>query len=63
MASSVPRELTDKHLDRLADAYHATVEAFLREDPEWIAEGLGMLADSVKDASREIGEHLNEGRV
>jgi len=63
MASSVPRELTDYHLNRLADAYHATVEAFLREDPEWIAEGLSMLAERVNDATYEIGEHLHEGRV
>mgnify|MGYP001095746810 FL=1 len=63
MASSIPRELTDTHLDRIADAYHATVEAFLYEDPELIAEGLSMLADRVKDASHEIGEHLNEGRL
>lgn len=58
MASNIPRELTDYHLDRIADAYHATVEALLRGDPEWIAEGLSMLSDRVRDASHEIGEHL-----
>jgi|TARA_Y100001949_G_scaffold143480_1_gene126086 hypothetical protein len=63
MASSVPRELADRHLDRIADAYHATVKAFLREDTERMAEGLFMLLVSVKEASHEIGEHLNERHV
>jgi hypothetical protein len=63
MASSVPRELANKHLDRITDAYHATVKAFLREDTERMVESLSMLLVSVKEASHEIGEHLNERHV
>tara|TARA_Y100000758_G_C15832427_1_gene342484 strand:+ start:412 stop:615 length:204 start_codon:yes stop_codon:yes gene_type:complete len=63
MASSIPRELSDKHLDNIQNAYHATVEAFLRNDPEWIAEGLSMLASSVEEANTELSEHIHASRV
>ena len=46
------------YLEELATAYHATVEALLQCDQEWIAEGLGMLDAAVRSANKGIGDHL-----
>ena len=56
--ASIPRELADGYLEELATAYHATVEALLKRDQEWIAEGLDMLDTAVKSAHKGIGEYL-----
>ncbi len=57
--ASIPRELAESYLEELATAYHATVEALLKRDQEWIAEGLSMLDAAVQSANEGIGEHLS----
>ena len=56
--ASIPRELAESYLEELATAYHATVEALLKRDQEWIAEGLSMLETAVKSVNEGIGEYL-----
>ena len=56
--ASIPQELAESYLETLATAYHATVEALLKRDQEWIAEGLSMLETAVKSVNEGIGEHL-----
>ena len=56
--ASIPRELADGYLEELATAYHATVEALLKRDQEWIADGLSMLDTIVRSMNEGIGEHL-----
>ena len=56
--ASIPRELAESYLEELATAYHATVEALLKRDQEWIAEGLSMLETAVKSDNEGLGEHL-----
>ena len=56
--ASIPRELAESYLEELATAYHATVEALLKRDQEWIAEGLSMLETAVKSVNEGIGEQL-----
>ena len=56
--ASIPQELADTYLEELATAYHATVEALLKRDQEWIAEGLGMLRAAVSAATEGTGEYL-----
>ena len=54
--ASIPQELAESYLETLATAYHATVEALLKRDQEWSAEGLDMLDTAVKSAHKGIGE-------
>jgi DNA mismatch repair protein MutH len=56
--ASIPRELAESYLEELATAYHATVEALLKRDQEWIAEGLGMLDTAIGSINEGIGEYL-----
>jgi hypothetical protein len=45
---------TDRHLEKLETAYHATVEAFLLEDTKLMAQGLGMLERCVREATSDL---------
>ena len=56
--ASIPRELAESYLEELATAYHATVEALLKRDQEWIAGGLGMLDTAIGSIDEGIGEYL-----
>ena len=56
--ASIPQELAESYLETLATAYHATVEALLKRDQEWIAEGLGMLDTAIGSINEGIGEYL-----
>jgi len=54
MSNYVPRELADQYLEPIVAAYHATVEAFMRLDPDWMAEGLWMLEISLQSALEAV---------
>lgn len=57
--ASIPQELAEYHLEELATAYYATVEALLLCDQEWIAKGLDSLVIAIRSANEGIGEYLN----
>jgi hypothetical protein len=57
--ASIPQGLAEFHLEELATAYHATVEALLVCDQEWIAEGLDMLDKAIKSTNEGISGYLN----
>jgi|TARA_Y100000034_G_C6813869_1_gene365985 hypothetical protein len=54
MSNYVPRALADRYLEPIVVAYHATVEAFMRLDPDWMAEGLWMLEASLQSALEAV---------
>jgi len=58
----IPRDVADYHLDQIAVAYHATVQAFLKADSEWIGEGLGMLGQAINAATYDMTEELTQDR-
>jgi hypothetical protein len=58
----IPRDVADQHLDQISTAYHATVEAFLKSDPEWMAEGLMMLSRAVASANHGLTELHSQSR-
>tara|TARA_B100000029_G_scaffold516399_1_gene629528 strand:- start:1651 stop:1863 length:213 start_codon:yes stop_codon:yes gene_type:complete len=65
MAQSFLQGHTDKHLETLENAYHATVEAFLIGDTRLMTQGLGMLERSVREAISDVRvwrmmEHSND---
>ncbi|SVB05905.1 uncharacterized protein METZ01_LOCUS158759, partial [marine metagenome] len=58
----IPRDVADHYLDRISDAYHATVEAFLKADPEYMAEGLMLLSEAIASANHGLTEQMRESR-
>lgn len=58
----LPRDVADYHLDEISVAYDATVEAFLKADHEWMAEGLSMLSRAIESANAGLIEQMRESR-
>ena len=58
MSALIPTDLSESLLNNLSDAFSATTEAFLSDDPDLMAEGLTMLHGCVTLCNERIGEYL-----
>jgi len=58
MSALIPTDVSESLLDNLSDAFSATIEAFLSDDPDLMADGLTMLQQRVILCNERISEYL-----